>query len=118
MVQIFEWQVRLVHGFAVIDLIGEISPNDETRLSAAFDEAFRSGKDGILLNFTQTGFFNSYCIAKIIRLLTRVRSSPKRIGAFGLSEHYENLFRITRLIDFIPLFQDEGSAIMELSESN
>jgi anti-sigma B factor antagonist len=114
MVKVFDWQVRQIRGIAVIDLIGDIESGTETSLSEAFDEALRSGKAGILLNFTQAGYFNSYGIAMIIRLLTRARKSPTRMGAYGLSKHYQNLFRITRLTDFIPIFLDENSAIIEL----
>jgi|WetSurMetagenome_2_1015567.scaffolds.fasta_scaffold1640067_1 anti-anti-sigma factor len=117
MVKVFDWQIRQVRGFAVIDMIGDISSEVGPSLSEAFEEGLRSGKEGILLNFNQAGFFNSYGIALIIRLLTQVRKSPLRIGAYGLSEHYENLFRITRLTDFIPIFSDEESALAALTGS-
>ena len=111
--KVFEWQVRSISGFAVIDLIGDISSEAGDSLSQAFDEALRGGKEGILFNFTQAGYFNSYGIAMLIRLLIRAKKSPQQFAAYGLSQHNQNLFRITRLTDFIPLFRDEEQAIAE-----
>jgi hypothetical protein len=33
------------------------------------------------------------------------------LAAFGLSDHYQDIFRITRLADYIPIYPDEGSAL-------
>jgi anti-anti-sigma factor len=112
-VKVFEWRVRSISGFAVIDLIGDISSEAGESLSRAFDEALRGGKEGIFFNFTQAGIFNSYGIAMLIRLLIQAKKTPQRFAAYGLSQHYQNLFRITRLTDFIPLFSDEEHAIAE-----
>ncbi len=113
MMKVFDWRVRQNGNFAVIDLTGDFSSGAEESLRLAFDEALHSGKEGIFLNFTYIGTFNSYGIAMLIRLLIRAKTLPQRFAAYGLSNHYHNLFRITRLTDFIPIYADEKQAAAE-----
>ena len=44
-------------------------------------------------------------------MLAKARVSKRRLLAFGLSDHYVEIFEITRLSDFIGVFPDEQSAI-------
>jgi anti-sigma B factor antagonist len=54
---------------------------------------------------------NSTGIALVVGLLARARKSKRRIVACGLSPHYREIFEITRLADFMPVFRDETSAL-------
>jgi hypothetical protein len=42
--------------------------------------------------------------------LGRARVERKVVRAFGLTDHYREIFEITRLSDFIELHQDEEQA--------
>ena len=44
-------------------------------------------------------------------LLARARKAKRRLLVFGLSPHYQEIFQITRLADFMTVFQDEASAL-------
>ena len=50
-------------------------------------------------------------------LLAQARASKRRLLACNLSEHYVEIFEITRLSDFISVLPDEESAIAEASVS-
>jgi anti-sigma B factor antagonist len=52
-----------------------------------------------------------------VGLLARARASKRRLLACNLSEHYMEIFDITRLSDFMSVFPDEESAISEASVS-
>ena len=112
-----EATVRQEPGVVVIDLTGEINGFAQEALDAAYAEAESNDPEAILLNFEGVDYINSTGIALIVGLLARARASHKRLLACNLSEHYVEIFNITRLSDFMSVFPDEESAIVEASVS-
>jgi anti-sigma B factor antagonist len=112
-----EAEVRQERGVVVLDLRGEINGFVQEALDAAYAEAESHDPEVILLNFEEVDYVNSTGIALIVGLLAKARVSKRRLVAFGLSDHYVEIFEITRLSDFIGVFPDEQSAISETSES-
>ena len=106
-----EAHVRHQPGVAIIDLQGEINSFGEAALNAAYSDAEHQGQDPILLNFTNVDYINSTGIALIVGVLARARKAHRRMLACGLSEHYIEIFAITRLVDFMSVFDDEASAL-------
>jgi anti-sigma B factor antagonist len=96
---------------AVVEMHGEINAFAEDVLNAAYADAEREGPETILLNFADVDYINSTGIALIVSLLARARSTHRRLLACGLSEHYVEIFNITRLADFMNVFPDEASAL-------
>ncbi|MBA2278619.1 MAG: STAS domain-containing protein [Chloroflexia bacterium] len=111
-----EVAVRRRSGVAVVDLRGEINAFAEEALNAAYAEADGQAPHTILLNFEKVDYINSTGIALIVGLLTRSRSASKRLAVCGLSDHYREIFAITRLADFMPVFRDEPSAMVALND--
>lgn len=107
----FEASVRRRAGVAVLDLRGEIDGFAKGALVAAYDEAERNESGAILLNFGGVGYINSTGIALIVGLLARARAAKRRVLACGLSDHYAEIFDVTRLSDFVDVVPDEESAI-------
>ena len=112
-----EATVRQEPGVAVIDLKGEINGFAQEALDAAYSEAESNDPEVILLNFEGVDYINSTGIALIVGLLAKARASHKRLLACNLSEHYVEIFEITRLSDFMSVFPDEESAVIEASVS-
>jgi anti-anti-sigma factor len=110
-------EIRLEEGIAVLDLVGEINGFAEEALNAAYAEAETNDPKTVLLNFEGVDYINSTGIALIVSLLARARASKRRLLACNLSEHYVEIFEITRLSDFISVLPDEESAIAEASVS-
>jgi anti-anti-sigma factor len=100
-----------------MDLHGEINAFAEDPLNAAYAEAESSNPRAILLNFGDVEYINSTGIALIVGLLSRARESGRRLLACGLSDHYAEIFSITRLADFMDVFPDEASALSDRSAS-
>lgn len=96
---------------AVIELHGEINAFAEDALNTAYAEAESESPDTILLNFADVDYINSTGIALIVSLLARARMSHRRLLACGLSQHYVEIFNITRLADFMSVYPDESSAL-------
>ena len=108
-----EVEVRREPGGAVLDLRGEINGFAQEPLDAAYAEAEREKPETILLNFERVDYINSTGIALIVGLLARARAARRNLVACGLSEHYVEIFNITRLSDFVSVFPDEESAMNE-----
>ena len=86
-----EATVRQEPSIAVIDLTGEINGFAQEALDAAYAEAESNDPGAILLNFEGVDYI--------------------------LSEHYVEIFDVTRLSDFISVLPDEKSAIAKASVS-
>ncbi len=110
-----EAKVRYESGVAIVDLHGEINAFAEDALNGAYSEAEGHGPGAILLNFGGVNYINSTGIALIVSLLARARASQRRLLACCLSDHYVEIFQITRLVDFMSVFPDEASAIADVS---
>jgi anti-anti-sigma factor len=113
-----EANVRFQPGLAIIDLRGEIDSFSEQELDRAYDEAEAVDPKAVLLNFSEVDYINSTGIALIVSLLARARKSHRRLITFGLSDHYVEIFQITRLADFMSVFPDEGSAMTSAMENS
>lgn len=106
-----EVNVRRKNGTGIIDLRGEINALAQETLEAAYAEAEAHDPEVILLNFEEVDYINSTGIALIVSLLAKARATRRRMLACNLSDHYVEIFNITRLSDFMNLFDDEESAL-------
>ena len=104
--------VRFAEKIPIIDLRGELNAfAEESVLKDAYADAVRSGAKKIGLNFSGSGYINSKGIALIVGLLSRAQRDGVHLIAYGVSEHYQEIFEITRLTDYIHIFADENSAL-------
>ncbi len=115
-VEPFAAEVRFQDGIAIMDLNGEIDAFAEQRLHQAYDAVEHQDARTILLNFTMVHYINSTGIALIVGILARARKDHRSIVTYGLSDHYIEIFKITRLADFMAILPDEAAAVA-LAES-
>lgn len=106
----FEAVVRRRDGVAVLDLRGDIDAAAAAALDAAYTQA-AAAPGRVSLNFTGVGYINSTGIALIVGVLARARAERREVAAFGLDDHYREIFTITRLSDFMRLLPDEDAAV-------
>ncbi len=88
---------------AVIELIGEINIEADAALTDAYRAVEVLHPAAITLDFAQVDYINSTGIALIVGLLAKARAGHIPLTAVGLSEHYREIFTITRLSDFIEI---------------
>jgi anti-anti-sigma factor len=93
---------------ARIALRGRIDREGDTALAEASSRAAALGAPVVELDFSAVDYINSTGIALIVRLLAEARRDRREVRARGLSEHYREIFRITRLSDFVTLEDDEA----------
>ena len=98
-------------GVAVIGLTGDVTAACETELMDAYREAGRSQIRGIVLDFSGLDYMNSSGIGLLVTLLVRAKREGRQISAYGLSDHYRQIFELTRLDEVISVHDDEGQAL-------
>jgi anti-anti-sigma factor len=105
--------VRYRDGTAIVDLPTQIDATAEHALNDAYATAAGHGSKTVLLNFGGVEFLSSTGIALIVGILARARKDGRKITAAALSDHYKEIFEITRLADFMTIFADENAALKD-----
>lgn len=96
---------------AVMSLHGRVDHDALTSLTSAYEQAVVGDPRAVLLDFSDVDYINSTGIALIVGILGRARAEKRRVFASGLTPHYEHIFAITRLSDFIQIYADVDSAV-------
>jgi anti-anti-sigma factor len=103
--------VRDRGGAAILELRGEIDRSADERLAEAYGRATAGGARSVVMNFEQIDYINSTGIALIVGLLAQARAQGVQMSACGLSDHYREIFEITRLADFMTIAGSEQDAV-------
>lgn len=111
----FDAEVRSRGTVTVVALGGILDAQADAALRAAYESAARPDTKAVLLDFAQVEYINSTGIALIVGLLADARKRQVAVLVCGLSEHYQHIFEITRLADFMQFFPDEQAAMVGLS---
>ena len=89
----------------LIRLSGRIDGDAGTTLDTAYAAASASQPPAVELDFAGVDYINSTGIALIVTVLAKARAQKRTVRALGLSDHYQHIFEITRLSDFIEIVQ-------------
>ena len=95
----------------VIHIQGEINAQAESPLMEAYNQASTPGVQAIILDFSDLEYMNSSGIGLLVTLLIRANRQRQRLMACGLSEHYKQIFDLTRLNEAIAIFEDQDAAV-------
>src|SRR3954452_24018018 len=95
----------------VIDIQGDITAASEDVLMEAYVRASDDGVQAIVLGFTGLDYMNSGGIGLLVTLLVRAQRQHQRVLAFGLSEHYRQIFELTRLDEAMSIHDSEDEAL-------
>jgi anti-sigma B factor antagonist len=95
----------------VIDIDGEITAFCEGVMSDAYVQAAQPGVNTIILDFDGLDYMNSGGIGLLVTMLIRAQRNGQRLTAFGLSDHYRQIFSLTRLDEAISIFDSEADAL-------
>jgi len=106
---------RVSDKVSVVDVKGELTAFAEGVLMDAYGQASEGGVRGIVMNFEGLEYMNSSGIGLLVTLLIRVNREKQRLLIFGLSDHYQSIFQITRLDDAIAIHDSEEEAVKAAS---
>jgi anti-anti-sigma factor len=102
--------VTAIPGEARLAMRGDVDIAADEALAAAYAEAAAAGGTRIVLDFANVDYINSTGIALIVRLLAEARRDHRDVIALGLSDHYREIFRITRLSDYLTIADAEPAS--------
>ena len=90
-------------------LHGDLNGRADETMSNAYARVAALGSRRLSLDFGQVGYINSTGIALVVRLLADARRDGRTVRAIGLTDHYQEIFRITRLSDFMEIVEGEAA---------
>jgi anti-anti-sigma factor len=105
-------QINLVPSppVVVLALSGEINALSFNDLREAYQQAVVLGQPGLVLDFSSVEYLNSAGLAGIIQLAARAGSRGIMLLACGLPPHYQQIFEVMKLTDFISLAENRSAA--------
>jgi anti-sigma B factor antagonist len=96
---------------SVLDVSGDITSESEQPLMDAYQRASDSTTKAVVLNFSGLEYMNSGGIGLLVTILVRANRQKQKLVAFGLTEHYKQIFELTRLDEAIEIFDTEDAAV-------
>ena len=101
----FDTKVQVTGKGAVVELRGTVNRAAKEQMEAAYGEAAAVPGE-IVLDFSKVDYINSTGIAVIVGVLAMARAEDRKVGALGLTDHYKEVFEITRLADFMNIYHN------------
>jgi len=98
-------------GAVSIGISGDVTAACEQALMAAHEEATDAGAKLVILDFSGMDYMNSGGIGMLVTLLVRGQRRQQKLAAVGLTEHYRQIFELTRLDEAISLHNDAAQAL-------
>ena len=96
---------------AVVDIKGEVTAACEPVLMSAYEAAGGGSVSRLVLNFAGREYMYSGGIGMLVTLLVRANRQHQELAAYGLSDHYREIFELTRLDEAITIYDSEESAL-------
>src|ERR1700759_3172130 len=96
---------------AVVDIRGEVTAACEPVLMSAYEAAGGGTTSRLALNFAGLEYMNSGGIGVLVKPAVRANRQHQELAAYGLSEHYREIFELTRLDEAIIIYDSEESAL-------
>lgn len=102
---------RVDDAIGVVEIRGEITAASEQALMDGYAQASGPTTKAVILDFSGLEYMNSGGIGLLVTVLVRANRQKQRLLAFGLNEHYRQIFELTRLDEAIGIYADEHSAV-------
>lgn len=96
---------------SAIDIEGEVTAASEAALMDAYARAGGEGMRVIVLNFSGLEYMNSSGIGLLVTMLVRANRNRQQLRAYGLTDHYRQIFELTRLDEAIGIHESESEAL-------
>ncbi len=98
-------------GACIIAVRGEVTTASEKTLTEGYAQASAPGTRAVILDFSGLDYMNSGGIGLLVMLLVRANRQKQRLLAYGLNEHYRQIFELTRLDEAIGIYGSEAEAV-------
>lgn len=102
---------RIDAATCVLEVHGEVTAASEKALTDGYSEASTPATRAVIVDFTGLDYMNSGGIGLLVTMLVRANRQKQRLLAFGLNEHYRQIFELTRLDEAIGIHGTEPEAV-------
>src|SRR5580700_158174 len=102
---------RIGDEVVVVDIKGEVTAACEPMLMSAYEAASDGRTNRLVLNFAGLEYMNSGGIGMLVTLLVRANRQRQQLSAYGLSEHYRQIFELTRPDAASTIYDNEEAAL-------
>jgi len=109
-----EVSVRRQGGLPIVQFNGDVTTFAEDMVQNAYRDVTREGGRNVGLDFGPCNYINSAGIAAIIGMVTEARRQSRRVLVFGLSSHYQKIFRMVGLADYVEMCATEDEALQRV----
>ncbi|CAM4164245.1 STAS domain-containing protein [Paenibacillus alkaliterrae] len=112
----FQADKRVSAGAVIYDLKGYLSNSAEDSLLGIWDweQGLDQGSRFLIFNFTQVTYINSIGIAVLIRIVRALLKQGCRTFAYGITPHYQKLFRMVGLTEHMMIYPNELSILQRI----
>jgi anti-sigma B factor antagonist len=95
----------------VLDIHGDVTAASEQAFTDAYATADTPTTRAIVLNFSALEYMNSGGIGMLVTLLVRANRQGRKLLAYGINQHYRQIFELTRLDEAIGIHDTETAAL-------
>ena len=106
-----EVNLRQVGDVVILDIMGDVTAFAEEKIDQAYQNASRMGTRKILMNFKEDDYINSAGIAILIGIVTESRRKGETVRVVEPSKHFQKLFDMIGLTQYVNIFGDEKEAL-------
>ena len=106
-----EARLRRVGQAVIVDLTGDVTNQGQQAIQSAYAEALQSDPKRVFFNFGDTEYINTSGIAVLISIVMKAEKGGRKIGLFGMSEHYHKVFTLVRLPLYADMYRTESEAL-------
>jgi anti-sigma B factor antagonist len=96
---------------AILRIAGDVTSASEAELMAGYSRAAEGGAGVVVLDYSDLEDMNRGGIGLLVTLLVRAQRAGTRLLATGLSDHYRQIFLLTRLDEAIGIHDTEAAAL-------
>jgi anti-anti-sigma factor len=94
----------------IIEIEGNVNAASERELMAAYNTVGKTPKAKILLRFHDNASINGAGIGVMIQLLSESKKKQHKIAITGISENFEQIFKMVGITRLVNIFPDDREA--------
>jgi anti-anti-sigma factor len=98
----------------ILRLAGDVTSEVEQEITDGFQKLEKEGFKKFLLKFNEATYINSSGLAIVISLVSEAKKKKQKVAASGLSKHFQKVFDMIGLTDYIDIYPTEEEAIKKL----
>ncbi|GGG05659.1 STAS domain-containing protein [Paenibacillus abyssi] len=112
----FRADKRIAGGTVIYDLKGDLSNQaEEVMLELCeWEKGLGQGRRFLILNFTEVPYINSIGLAVLIRIIRPLLRAGCQTFAYGVTPHYQKLFRMVGLTEHMMIYPNEEAIVQRI----